>query len=271
MTDYLGIAKYPTTLELPDANSPFNSSVVNPPIEGNRDAIVAFRTYAALSENFTQALYPYPAPGTYANADVFRFQNKIWLEGSLAEIKLAISRDYAWTIDSPGEFSYDAWWSDLSQNEETTPALARWKQKHNAITPPNARLLSWRARLQDESILKTVTIAVDPSDDARGGLPANMPQFSVYKLTAGGAATLLKTQVDPSANLAAYQLFHTIIADITTAPLADRTFASQDLLLIQFAGETGVNALTSPTYANTGGIIVRAPSIIFSRTRIGEP
>jgi hypothetical protein len=93
--------------------------------------------------------------------------------------------------------------------------------------------------------LKSVTAYMVCSGHV-GSLPAVMPRLKIYQTSAGGARVLLVDVVDPSPNVALYNLPHTIVA--TPTPLSLPVLASRQITIDVtsegvsggFAGGTGV-------------------------------
>lgn len=93
----------------------------------------------------------------------------------------------------------------------------------------------------------SVTLVVHGDANAVGphaALPASMPQVTLYKIdgqTAAPALTTVGSQVDTSANVAAYEQGHTI----TYTPGAAQTIDEVTQYAISVRGESGANSIAS--------------------------
>jgi hypothetical protein len=103
------------------------------------------------------------------------------------------------------------------------------------------------------AVLIGAKIVVDPGT-GRGGLPATMPEITLYRRDMGSGASSLGSQVDTSGSVGAYETEH----DIEITGLTEDADDPDAMYIVSIEGESGANSQT--------GAIVLAVALVFDVT-----
>jgi hypothetical protein len=148
--------------------------------------------------------------------------------------------DYKYASSSPPKLQQCGW---VIPN----PAGGFWLLGLNqAVANSNvaSNKIFYQLGMPSGSTLTTLRIRVIPDVLGRPGLPATMPTFKVYKADFNGTTTLLATQIDPSASVAAYETPHTVTMTIPDEVVDNSSFT----YWLDLENESGVNSAINTIY-----------------------
>jgi hypothetical protein len=153
---------------------------------------------------------------------------------------ITASGDYKYASSSPPKMQQGCW-------VIPDPAAGLWLLGLNQAVA-NSNIISnkvfYQFGMPNGSTLTSVRVRVIPQVLGRPGLPATMPTFKVYKADFNGTTTLLATQIDPSASVAAYETPHTVTMTIPDEVVDNSSFT----YWLDLENESGVNSAINTIY-----------------------
>lgn len=258
MTQYAGTPKLATTLPVPDANTPFNSSAVNAPIKAEWDSILGLKQYGFYAETLNTIKPPYPLAGNHVNSGVYRLTGQIKFTSTGNPLELTSARTYARVAHVNATVKTDAVGNYWQNGLTFAPPEGYYVQKGSSGGPSSDAGIIFDVDLPSNCTVTRAYVKFKPMT-GHGALPSKQPFLYVYLVdSTNGTTTLVDSVQNADAAVGTYEGSIRTISCSFSQPFD----AGRCRIFLQVFGEHGTDTIDE--------LQMYLPVVEFTRSQIGE-
>lgn len=259
MTQYAGQSKLATTIPLPDANTPFNSSAIGAPIAANRDSIVALTDNGFYKTTLNAAKPPYPLAGNHENTGTYRLTGNIDITNSGGSaLTYTSAKTYYRVAHVNARVKTTASGNYWENGLTYAPPKGYYVQKGSTGGPSSDAGITFDVDLPSNCTVTRAYIRFKPAT-GHASVPSAQPFLYVYLVDAATGATTLVSSVQSA--VGAPGTYEGSVQTISCTFSQAFNAGTQRIVLI-FFGEHGSDTIDD--------LQVYPPVVEFTRATIGE-